>query len=269
MVVIVFDFDDTLFSTWHYSPLESDLKKQKEMGMNVDDTTFHCPELSKSINNLLERASKIGKVYIITNAERSWVKQCLKRYLPDCDQLENLANSEEYLFSSRDSGIGKEYPDETGIWKYHAFQRKLSKVFNENKDYKQLIAFGDAQGDRHASLEFKKTFEHIIVKNILFTSCPSLNQIIGQHNRVSKQFDWLTKVEGDLDLMTMVTETINAIEEDDVEVVSEAQEVVQEKYEAVSNLEYEDSIHEQNAWYDNNVPYAGRCLHIDDYLHSC
>lgn len=183
MVIIVFDFDDTIFATSHFYGKEPVL----------------CPELAESIEKLLQLAKQLGKVYIITNAEREWIKFCLKHQIPHCETLKKIVESEDHVFSSMDKGISK-YA-EISAWKCHAFHQKFSDF--QDGHPRQLICFGDSPFDRLAALSIKDNYKNIIVKNVMMKIRPTLEELILQHKIIHSRLQYIVEHFGHLDLTLM------------------------------------------------------------------
>jgi len=181
MVIIVFDFDDTLFATSHFYGNEPIL----------------CPELSVSINQVLELAEQIGKVYIITNAEKSWLELCLKRQIPDCKMLEKIIDKQDGVFSSIDNDVTEDFDVE--VWKYNAFSKKFSEF--DDGVQRELICFGDSPYDRQAALSIKEKYSNVIVKNVLTEYKPTLEHLINQHRIIISHLNIIVEHSGHLDLL--------------------------------------------------------------------
>jgi hypothetical protein len=183
MIITVFDFDDTIFATSHF------FGKDK----------FECVELSNSINQILEIASKYGHVFIITNAEKKWVNKCVEKYLPGCHILSKYIGC---IFSTIDNGLTKD--NHVSIWKTIAFQKKLELYFQDAYRH-DLICFGDNPYDRIAALNIKEKYKNVVVKNTLMIENPSLDHLLQQHKIIIKVFESLSSYEGHLDLLMSVS----------------------------------------------------------------
>ena len=92
MIITVLDFDDTLFATHHFSTSH----------------VYTCEELSKSIGEMLDIVNRLSHVYIITNAQKAWVEYCMKKFVPECKQLEKMIESGK-IVSTIDTGISSCY----------------------------------------------------------------------------------------------------------------------------------------------------------------
>jgi hypothetical protein len=193
MIVLVFDFDDTLFPTSHFISWE----KQQSTGQPLENFTYPYSSLSDSINSILKRASEYGTVLIITNAEKEWLKKCFEM-IPNCDYLEAFLKSEDGIYSTMDEKISGLVPYED--LKMLAFQKRLYSYFN-NRDTHQLIAFGDSIFDRRASQGIKSAYSNVIVKNFYMFQNPTPADIISQHNVIIENLPKIVKTEQHLDLV--------------------------------------------------------------------
>jgi hypothetical protein len=194
MVIIVFDFDDTIFATSHF--------------LGKDPVV--CLELVDSINEILEIASRYGKVFIITNAQKEWLKLCVEKYLPGCVQLEKYLGEDGRVFSSIDNGLAKD--KDVASWKTLAFQEKLKQHFEDGSCH-HLICFGDNLFDRAAALNIKEMYKNVVVKNILMVAKPSLDALIWQHKVITDCFHFLSTYHGHLDLCikVFISQTISSL----------------------------------------------------------
>jgi hypothetical protein len=184
MAIIVFDFDDTIFATSHF----------------IGKEPVVCPELVASINQLLDLASKNGEVFIITNAERAWIKLCLQRYLPGCDSLQKHFDGNT-IISTKDTGISNQA--EVCLWKTIAFDRKFEQQFKDESP-RQLVCFGDNEYDRLASLIMREKYKNVVVKNTLLLHNPSLEAILKQHQIMIQILPKILEHYGHLDLYLYV-----------------------------------------------------------------
>lgn len=174
MIIFVFDFDDTLFPSWYFSWNECS---------NQD-------KIAHNINTLITKASLYGKVHIITNAMKEWVRRC-STTLPNCNLCEMVE-----IFSTIDEGYIE--GENHYLWKTPFFKAKLSSYFQQSDEMHHLISFGDSPGDRLAALSLKA--ENIFVKNILFPALPTLDQLLCCQEIIH---DWIESIvghQGDLDL---------------------------------------------------------------------
>ena len=188
MIVIVFDFDDTLHATSHLyinQPVDS------------NQPAVILPELADSVAKLLSAAKLIADVvYIITNSEKGWVESCAQKHLPGCEEL----------FQSVEI-ITKDYIEWLDLtfeqWKPANFIKKLSPHF-QNEESHHLISFGDAMHDRMAAMAIQNKFPNVIVKNLLLLQNPSLEILLVEHKMIEYVLTNLSLQETPFDLQTNI-----------------------------------------------------------------
>eukprot|EP00826_Nyctotherus_ovalis_P042698 TRINITY_DN4430_c0_g2_i11.p1 TRINITY_DN4430_c0_g2~~TRINITY_DN4430_c0_g2_i11.p1 ORF type:complete len:177 (-),score=62.52 TRINITY_DN4430_c0_g2_i11:333-863(-) len=133
-LVIIFDYDDTLFCTSHVAPngIES---TEKQLDAKVERT---LDKISRLVVRLLDDCQKLGKVYIITNAIHGWVEYSIKKYLPVAAGI-----LEKVQVISARAEFEDAFPDQVDQWKMHAFlAAKTNPEILTN-----IIAVGDANRD--------------------------------------------------------------------------------------------------------------------------
>lgn len=179
MIVVVFDFDDTLFPTTH------NVK-------NPNDVHTELAELILDLISMLDVHSP--KFYIITNAGKDWVRGCLSTCLPGC---ENICAKME-LISTVDDGFSSD-PD-VKLWKSIAFNEKLSVHFEDGEKH-ELICFGDAEHDRTAAMYMKEKFPNILVKNFKMVPEPPPEFLVEQYRAIKKVVDNVIYHQDHVDIM--------------------------------------------------------------------
>jgi hypothetical protein len=188
MLVVVFDFDDTLFATTHTQEIRNnwDLLETldfKRLGEIIIDT-IHLTQKYTS------------EIFIITNAEINWVKSCVEKYIPHCEEVLKSVK----IISTVDEGFSKN--KDVNTWKITAFENNLSSYFKEGVHH--LVSFGDSEYDRLASLHIKEQFPNVYVKNLKLQSKPSLEELIKQHEAIHKVFRDLCEYQGHYDILVSV-----------------------------------------------------------------
>lgn len=171
MRFIVFDWDDSLFPTTH-------LLKYKE------DIIF--TEVSENIKTLISISKQFGEVYIITNANYDWVRNCINTYLTDCHSILDQV----HFISTIDSGIAGYTPIPRR--KTVAFQR-ITGLFTSRSPENHLISFGDSIHDRDACEFLRPKLVDVYIKSIKFMDEPSYEFLLAQQNLIiQKLVDILT-----------------------------------------------------------------------------
>lgn len=174
MRVIVFDFDDTLYST-----------SDSTMDVRLPSTMLETIQKLYSSSNYPNT-----KMYIVSNASSEWIYTVLNQLFPTQEILKYF----EGIISVRDLNL----KEDVSIWKSIAFHKFLD-LWNAN----ELIAFGDSKFDREASLNIKKSYPNIRMKNILFLSAPTSSILVDEHLFIQKNISWILECNEDLDLTVL------------------------------------------------------------------
>ena len=123
--VILFDWDDTLMaSSW----LASNRLRLDSPEEDVAVASQELSNLSVCVQTVLLRALDLcDEVHLVTNAEIGWVEMSCELFLPGCVDL----LSSVQVVSARTS-FEHQYPDEPTLWKIHAFQRELTRIYGQH-----------------------------------------------------------------------------------------------------------------------------------------
>ena len=183
MIVTVWDWDDSLFSTTYLFKL------------GVDTVQF--PELSKSIKICLDMALNVGHVYIITNGERGWVQKCITDHLVYCDSILERV----HILSTVDTGLSSIHDLK---WRKIAAFDRISGMFRSRTpkgEMHHLICFGDCAYDRTASQHIREKIRtNTYVKNVKLVSKPSLKTLLLEQKNIQNVYSTLLMSPQHLDL---------------------------------------------------------------------
>jgi hypothetical protein len=123
ILVIIFDWDDTLLCTTFLSRLngiiETKWREKEKMILNRIDQTASA---------LLTRACDYGEPFIITNAARGWVEYSSKLFMPTVHQV--LIDKQIKILSAR-SAYENKFPGDAKRWKMEAFQ-EIAKSYDKH-----------------------------------------------------------------------------------------------------------------------------------------
>ena len=172
MIITVFDFDDTLFPTTHYI----NKKQQNEEVFEKNELEIICNNI-RTLYNISKNNN--SEIYIITNANLSWIDMILKSYLSDCINIFNEIN----IISTLNENFS--FERDKSMWKTYSFIFKLYQYFNNDEKH-ELISFGDCLFDREAAITIKKLFPNVIVKNTLLIAKPNLNEFLIEQDAIIK-----------------------------------------------------------------------------------
>lgn len=149
--IIFFDWDDTLFpSTAFLEKDPCDLNK-----------------ISENICKILELYSEYGQVYILTNASKNWINDCLTKYMPNLEKYNNIFICARYYSDKYDDPM---------LWKYYS----LVDFFDGINEYINIIAFGDSHVERQAFRMLESKYYNILVKNVKYLDLPTVEEIFKQ-----------------------------------------------------------------------------------------
>lgn len=168
--LIIFDWDDTLLPT---SWLE-----------NTDPDSVTLDTISTAVIRVLLEAKKYGTVMIITNAQKGWVEETCRRYLPRCVAiLETIAvfsarTTYEWIFDSPYS------------WKIFAFQ--IASI-----NFSHIVSIGDTDAERYATL---KLDHDIRAKSIQLKESPSVDTLLHQLDGLTTLLHDIIAYEGHMDV---------------------------------------------------------------------
>lgn len=186
-VVIIYDWDDTLFPT---SWIKGQGIRISEL-MDVNKYIVYFHELDEAVYGLLKESILLGDVYIITNANMRWVKLSKKLLRKTTQLIDKYVN----IISARDNYKEMYDMDE---WKIHTFRKD---IINRITLADQVISIGDAKYEYDALLSLKDyTQTKKLLKNIKFMSYPSFNTIIDQISVISKSIKEISAHNGHMDL---------------------------------------------------------------------
>jgi hypothetical protein len=174
------DWDDTLYPT-------SWLNKNKIK--NYDEYKLYFLELDKTITILINKLINMGEIFIVTNANMSWINKSLKN-LPETKKIIN--NKNITIISARDMYSNKNIMPID--WKKHIFENIIKKqietgTLNDNT-FLNIVSLGDADYEYLALIKLhdylkNSKCDNYFLKNIRFSENPSFNLIIEQIDLVS------------------------------------------------------------------------------------
>jgi len=187
MTTFFFDWDDTLMAS-----TEINMEKDEDDTNNLD----RFKQLEKSAISILTEASLLGKVFIVTNAEKGWVEHSATNYMPNL--LPVLKNID--VMSAR-STHETNFPEKPLLWKFAAFSEQLQKCSEEER--KHIISIGDSHVERNAARAFKT--DNTLIKTIKLSERPTCLQLKRQLDLLKNCLKYVCDHKGDLDLQLTIT----------------------------------------------------------------
>jgi hypothetical protein len=186
--IYLIDWDDTLFPTSWFKKNNISLYNKS----SVDNYKLYFMELDNTIEKILYKLNKNGKIYIVTNANLKWINDCLNE-LPftkdiiDANQIKILSARD--LYSKKYLNIME--------WKKNTFKNIVNSIINYDK-CTNIISIGDADYEYYGLLELDNHIKTLnnnhcyLLKNIKFIESPNFEQIIDQNELLHKSIDNIT-----------------------------------------------------------------------------
>lgn len=193
--VIIFDWDDTLLPSSHLTHLGLDLfdpHTPGEIAKLHANVSKDLDEIDQVAADLLETASDLGRVAIVTNAEKGWVELSASRFLPRTYlallRLNVPTVSARTRFSTADSSASE--------WKLLAFVELLA---GQPAPPLNVLSFGDSECERYAL--FNTVTSPALPKSFKFLEGPSASTLLVELRWIAEIIVRMTKQNGCLDLM--------------------------------------------------------------------
>lgn len=169
----IFDWDDTLFpTTW----LQQHGLFSCEMALTFEQQV-QLEKMAQCVQSTLQQATQMGKVVVITNAERGWIERSCTKFMPSLVEclrsIDIISARAEHEFSSRS-------PAE---WKRLAFELEIECFYDMSQagEYRNIISVGDSQHEVDALNSVANSFPKCFGKSIKLLELPSIEQLMHQH----------------------------------------------------------------------------------------
>jgi hypothetical protein len=179
--IIMFDWDDTLFSTTFLQKSEI-----------TDNIIKELSSLENMVENILNFSKKYGFVYIISNSQEGWVHNCCKKFFPRIFQL----LKDITIISSRDK-YERAYPNNGFMWKY------LTLKNLENQEHSEIISIGDSMSEYLAVKKFCEE-KGTVFKLVKFAIKPDIRVLREQLAVINCGLENLCNHKGNLELKTEI-----------------------------------------------------------------
>mmetsp|Transcript_82000 Transcript_82000/g.227359 ORF Transcript_82000/g.227359 Transcript_82000/m.227359 type:complete len:305 (+) Transcript_82000:137-1051(+) len=178
--LLIFDWDDTLLCS-------SAITMAK---WNKDQLY----QLHRTVEAVLRLAMELGETMIVTNGNASWVQDSARRFMPGL-----LSTLEEIEVISARAKYEEMYPGDPFAWKREAFQTILERrrckapdAEDRSSEDLNLVVLGDSPAEMEAAhLGSKVLGGSVLVKTVKFLEAPSVQQLLGQLNRICNDLEGL------------------------------------------------------------------------------
>lgn len=182
---IMIDFDDTLFPS---SQFKTQFKGDISNMTKDEDFIEYVPV----VKAFLEQAVKLGRVFIVSNAEIEWLTM-YKEYIPIPEQV---------IIRSARSESGDTYEIQTYqqqvSWKFNVFRSII-----ENFRINNAISYGDSHVDREAFINATKNESKC--KSFKLIESPTIKQLRAQLMLFTSTLEYFVNYENDIDNMITIT----------------------------------------------------------------
>jgi len=178
--IIIFDWDDTLYpTTW--------IKSNMDLIRNplcADENILNIfKQLSDQIIYIITKAQIYGKVFIITNAFETWIKDSCKLIPEVIPFLKNIN-----IISAQDKW--KSINPNPGKWKELEFEQIALNFIKSNIKIIKFICIGDSHHEHNAIINAASIINASKVnvaytKNFVFRIQPTFEQILIQINNMA------------------------------------------------------------------------------------
>jgi len=183
---IIFDWDDILMCSWALST-----------GKSMDPVELW--QLERAIKSVLDIASRLGEVSIVTNASASWVWDSM------CSNLPGLLSTLSCLqvISARDR-YEQSHPGDPVTWKQFAFADVIAGGHTHSIPRgTSLVLLGASMTEFNAA---QKLGRNLYVKTVAFKERPSVTDLIKQLSRVERDLGPIVDRQDDVEI-TLVRST--------------------------------------------------------------
>uniref|UniRef100_A0A7S2ZV05 Uncharacterized protein n=1 Tax=Rhodosorus marinus TaxID=101924 RepID=A0A7S2ZV05_9RHOD len=169
--VTFLDWDDTLFASSHIALL---LKDSEDLGGEVEEG---LQSLQLAVIGLLKVASKISRVFIVTNANLVWVNEVLERWMPKVATY--MHRNSVRVLSSRDFHE-LTHPGSPHLWKLRAFKDVLAILKYTSGKADNIIVVGDGLEEKEAASQLSQSERDCIVKMVGIPKSLSIESLVRQ-----------------------------------------------------------------------------------------
>jgi hypothetical protein len=182
-VISVLDWDNSLFPTMGYTQMI-----HTTGGAHVDE------KFQTVVKKILETAISLGKVFIITNAQKQWIDICVNDYMP-C--LKPLMKNIEVISACDENNV--EFPDNPIMWKKNTFINHINELtFNS----KNIICLNDEKLEQTIFKDIMKSndvLQNINLKLINITKTNSIIELYKQLELILNCYEYISKYDGFID----------------------------------------------------------------------
>jgi hypothetical protein len=182
--IAIFDWDDTLMCTNYLETFSINYSDIFKFNISLEQINPHLlKELSILEINIIELFQELIekkiKIFIISNAKKVWIKNCLNFFFTKLKEFINENNIEIYsavnLVQKKEKNNSYKKTKKIN-WKIRCFKEIILKNYKENYLELNILSIGDSKEEKIASFYLKKLnnyYKNINVNFIKFIHLPS------------------------------------------------------------------------------------------------
>lgn len=182
--LLIFDFDDTLFCTKYFDTFSLSYKDIFTCRLSLEEVNpclvRELKQLESTVIDLFSNLSQYYDVIIVSNADITWVNNCLTHFLEELKEYINDNGIKIYSAKNMFSKFTKNKYE----WKVKCFKKVINDLYKNDVNFSDLnvISIGDRNEEKKAVFNLEKIikFHKIIPKFIRMISFPSAATIILQ-----------------------------------------------------------------------------------------
>lgn len=229
--IIFFDWDDTLFPSnwWRSTLLPRSLSGSfLQLPPLSDHEIASFASLEDSLRQLIELATALARVVIVTNSCEPWVSLSVKHFMPSLEPILEKADV-KVVYARSVSGGGTGSTDECNTktsmtdlaaqvesqdpqkWKEAAFNDELSTFYGKRswneqgttRDWKNVLSIGDQDCERDAAQTVVRNSRHskaCRVKTVKLIENPDIDDLVVEQRIVCDALRLLVNADGNLDV---------------------------------------------------------------------
>ena len=182
--LLIFDFDDTLFCTKYFDTFSLSYKDIFTCRVSLEEVNpclvRELKQLESTVIDLFSNLSQYYDVIIVSNADITWINNCLTHFL---EELKEYINDNSIKIYSAKNMFSK-FTKNKYEWKVKCFKKVINDLYKNDVNFSDLnvISIGDRNEEKKAVFNLEKIikFHKIIPKFIRMISFPSAATIILQ-----------------------------------------------------------------------------------------
>ena len=194
-LISIFDWDDTLFCTKYFDTFNLNYSDIFSFKTSLQDFNPYLlnelKDLENSIINLfLELIENNFEIFIISNADKKWIDNCLIHFFQELKEFIEEKSIRIYSAKNMFSSITN-----SNYWKKKCFKKVILDNYKDNNLEIKILSIGDSFDEKRATLNLRKInyFNKIKVQFIKMIFCPSAASIILQLKYIENNLNDIIK----------------------------------------------------------------------------